>query len=462
MDKNGKLQRYDRKDYTELVDFPVEIVGRDGVVRRYTFEDSIRLYQRRITFAPIRYRDVDLIRAEANHCRSRIGQLRRSYFHRHGWGTPEGHNHAEQCFGDLAGELAAFLCRVLAVEGRPEIHFDALGPPSDDPVVTQWYVTPSLPHKPMILYFHRFDAEPGGESGQDRARERFFGRLRAFERSGAQAGDAERLVAFHHTVDCGFVLTGRGSDHPVGLEELGEAKPVEVATTPWDEVMEIVRRGDHESALRRCQALVREQPWHRNAYIAGAMLAAFLDEHLTGDDLAQVGCRYFPEDGPLHYYVGLCRFRMGRRADAERALRTALVHAPGHVGARAQLAILLLQAGRSREARAVLREGAHVEPDDKRAHRELQHLHHWLRWRAWMLGAGAMIVLLGLAGSWLPGVDGAAVVVVSSAVALLFGTLGWLAFRRQLEQVVERQRFEEISAGLRRLHRQTRPDPVIS
>ena len=90
MDKNGKLQRYDRKDYTELVDFPVEIVGRDGVVRRYTFEDSIRLYQRRITFAPIRFQDRDLARAEVNHCRSRIDQLRRSFFHRFGWGTPEG------------------------------------------------------------------------------------------------------------------------------------------------------------------------------------------------------------------------------------------------------------------------------------------------------------------------------------------------------------------------------------
>ena len=40
---------------------PVEIVGRDGVTRRYTFEDAIRLYQRRVTFAPIRYRDAELV-----------------------------------------------------------------------------------------------------------------------------------------------------------------------------------------------------------------------------------------------------------------------------------------------------------------------------------------------------------------------------------------------------------------
>ena len=82
MDKDWKLQRYGRKDYSEIVDFPVEIVGRDGVVRRYSFEDSIRLYQRRITFAGIRYRETELIEAESQHCQSRIDQLRRSYFHR--------------------------------------------------------------------------------------------------------------------------------------------------------------------------------------------------------------------------------------------------------------------------------------------------------------------------------------------------------------------------------------------
>jgi hypothetical protein len=107
MDKNGKLQRYDRKDYTELVDFPVEIVGRDGVVRRYVFEDSVRLYQRRITFAPIRYRDADLAAAEAGHCRARIHQLRTSYFVHFGWGTPAGDTVGEELFGELAGELAS-------------------------------------------------------------------------------------------------------------------------------------------------------------------------------------------------------------------------------------------------------------------------------------------------------------------------------------------------------------------
>ena len=63
MDKGRKLRRYSRKEYSQVVDFPVEIVGRDGVVRRYTFEESVRLYQRRIASAGMRYDDGEVVKA---------------------------------------------------------------------------------------------------------------------------------------------------------------------------------------------------------------------------------------------------------------------------------------------------------------------------------------------------------------------------------------------------------------
>ena len=126
VDKNWKLQRYSRKDYAEVVDFPVEIVGRDGVVRRYSFADSIRLYQRRITFAAIRYHDEELVRAEVHHCRSRVEQLRRSYFHHFGWGRPDEGPDGVACFGEYAGEVAAFLRQQLQSTARPEITITAL------------------------------------------------------------------------------------------------------------------------------------------------------------------------------------------------------------------------------------------------------------------------------------------------------------------------------------------------
>lgn len=452
MEKSVKLQRYDRKDYTELVDFPVEIVGRDGVVRRYTFEDSIRLYQRRITYAPLRYRDGDLVRAEVNHCRSRIDQLRRSYFHRYGWGTPEGHTSAEETFGDLAGELAAFVCRVLNVEGRPEIRFDEISAESGG--TSTWYLTPQDVKSGMLLYFHRFEGPAA-----DEARDRFFASLKDHERTGRSAGDAERLLAFHHTVDCGFVLTGRGGDYASFVQPKDEIpQPVDLAPTPWDEVLEIIRKGDYDSALRRCRDLVREQPWHRNAYVAGAMLAGYLGEHLQGEDLALVGSRYFPKDGAVLYYLGYCRLRLGRIPEAEEALREAVKVSPDLVSARALLATHLVQSGRHREALALLADREGIVPDDRRADGDLQNLEQAIKWRASGLYGGGVLIVAGLLAAWFYAPIG--------LVAVLFGMalagLGWFAFHRQLDTVVARQRFEEISQGLRRLHRRSRANPQVS
>ncbi len=451
LDKNWKLQRYDRKDYTELVDFPVEIVGRDGVVRRYTFEDSIRLYQRRITFAPIRYRDNDLVRAETNHCRSRIDQLRRSYFHRYGWGTPEGQPDAQESFGDLAGELAAFICRVLGAEGRPEIRFDPIEVHAG--ANSTWYVTPDGARSGMILYVHRF----AGSNGDD-IRESFFASLKQLERMGRGGGDSERLLAFHHTIDCGFVLTGRGGDFGAFIRSKDGSNPVDLASTPWDEVLEIIRKGDYEAALRRCRDLASEQPYHRNAYVAGAMIAGFLGEHIVAEDLAMVGSRYFPRDGALQAYLGQARAQLGRTAEAEEALREAVRLAPEMVSARALLVVHLIQARRHRDALEVLEERAGTAPDDRRADAELQHLQHAIRNRRRLLWCGVVLMLASIPLIYMWANIGLAIGFIGGGVA----ALGVYLFHRQLDTVLARQRFEEISQGLRRLHRRTRGDTVVS
>jgi len=450
MDKNWKLQRYDRKDYSELVDFPVEIVGRDGVVRRYTFEDSIRLYQRRITFAPIRYRDTDLIRAEVNHCRSRIGQLRRSYFHRYGWGTPEGQPSAEETFGDLCGELAAFVSRVLDCDGRPEIRFDPLEPEVDG--ASTWFVTPDDARAGMILYLHRFP-----EKDPDDARERFFGSLKTLERLGRAGGDCERLIAFHHSVDCGFVLTGRGADLQRFVRSRGRSQRVDVAPTPWDEVLEVIRKGDYEAALRRCRTLVKQQPYHRNAYVAGAMLANFLGDHHLAESLARLGAHYFPRDGALQYYLGVALLRIEHDEAASR-LALAVELAPEMVAARALLAVLYTESGRRQEALSVMQIPADVKPDDRRAASELHRLGQWIRWRRHMFIGGAALVTTSAAAAALIGLPGLVPGIVGTGVV----AGGWYAFQRQLDAVSSRLRFEEISQGLRRLHRAGTPSKLVS
>ncbi len=453
MDKTHKLQRYDRKDYSELVEFPVEIVGRDSIVRRYTFEDSIRLYQRRISCAPIRHRDPDLIQAEVVHCRSRIEQLRRSYFHRYGWGTPEGAPGAEEWFGDLSGELAAFLCRVFSVEGRPEVAIDPVELEHDG--VSTWYVVRPThgPASGMLLYLHRFEG-----TAADSVRERFFTMLKELDRTGRGGGDAEKLLAFHHTMDCGFVLTGRGGDFATFVQHRDDSiPPVEVAPTPWDDMLETVRRGEHEAAIRRCRELVREQPWHRHAYVAGALLSTAHGDHLSGEDLAFVGTRYFPSDGVIRYYLALCRLRLGRPGEGEAGLREALELSPDVAAARLALAMHLVRTRRAREAMALLRYGEEIEADDRKGGLELENLGRWLRWRRAVSWGAALLVATGLALLFPLLAVGAALAVVGMGL----GVFGAVAFQRQLDAIEMRQRHDEIPQGMRRLQRKP-PDPVVS
>ena len=63
------------KKYSDYIDFPVEIVGKDGVVRYYTFEESVSLYQRRIRLARLRYDSPAERKKELEHCSNRIAQL---------------------------------------------------------------------------------------------------------------------------------------------------------------------------------------------------------------------------------------------------------------------------------------------------------------------------------------------------------------------------------------------------
>ena len=74
-ERNHKLKSYESKDYAEDIDFPVELVDRDGIVRRYTYEESLAVYHRRIQSAPWRHGDDSLIRAEVDHCSRRITQI---------------------------------------------------------------------------------------------------------------------------------------------------------------------------------------------------------------------------------------------------------------------------------------------------------------------------------------------------------------------------------------------------
>jgi hypothetical protein len=466
MEKNWRLQKYNRKDYSELVEFPVEIVGRDGVVRRYTFEDSIRLYRRRITFAPIRYRDSELVTAEVEHCRSRVDQLRRSYFYRYGWGTPEGQPAPVEVFGNLAGELAAFLCRVLKPEGRPEVRFEPVRDPvdgGDEPGptvstdggatgdVTIWCVVPRGADSGMLLYVHRFE---GPET--DRIRERFFQMLKVLERNGRGEAEAERLIAFHHTVDCGFVLTGRGADFDALL---GAPEPeVDADLTPWEVAEQRIRRGETSEALALCRRIVAEQPWHLSGYQCGAALANRLDKPLVGEELAMLGAHYFPEDAVLALECGLGRALQGRYDEAIPELERSLRLDGNLSAARVILAAVRARSFWTRPALAELNAVPGHEGDRATGlTTAVRRLRRWLVWRRALLAVGVATACSGLMVVLLGGWVGVAPVLIG---ALAMGLVRY-GFDRELTTVVDLRRVDDLGAALRRVRRRS-GGPLIS
>ena len=76
---DDELRAYEDKDYSEVIQFPVELVDRDGVVRRYSYEESLAVYHRRIQSAPWRLDDEQIVEAEIGHCSRRIDQIKRSF-----------------------------------------------------------------------------------------------------------------------------------------------------------------------------------------------------------------------------------------------------------------------------------------------------------------------------------------------------------------------------------------------
>ena len=285
MDKGRKLKRYGRKDYTQLVQFPVEIIGRDGVVRRYDFEQSIRLYQRRIASAGLRYADSDLVHAELRHCRQRIEQLRRSYFVRHGWPELEKLGVFVHSNANPAADLAAFLrrCLISAEKDQPALDLVRVEGESRR---SSFYVSRRLEGQAddstqgFLVTVYCLD------SGEDcPVRSLFFDELKLLQGAQGTGPQVERLIAFHHTSDCGFLLTqvsgpvfggagagcGGGEAHPFQ----SVPAPSDVALSTDQRALQLLRQGRHRSALRRFIESYESNPLSRRSYL-GAIVAADL------------------------------------------------------------------------------------------------------------------------------------------------------------------------------------------
>jgi len=327
-EREQKLQSYSRKDYSEEIDFPVELVDRDGVVRRYTYEESLAVYHRRIQSAPWRHGDESLVQAEVGHCIRRITQIKESYNTRQKDGRVAPSSNPRAALGPGFRVLMGYYRKVL--ERR-------------DLVLTEHF----LPQVQLLedssscrIYHvgfgrggggHLFTVYPFGQGQAAHGRSPFLAAQAAL-RSVIQGVDVERLLLAEESDRAGYLLTGT-SDLPPGLRDFCEviqqagtleelpslvdtgvpARGSSKATAPGQEAYEeglmAVQEERLEDAIFEFITSVEANPYHRESFLLLLALldgAGRYDEAKLYGDLAE---RSLPEDGLVAYRQGITAVR---------------------------------------------------------------------------------------------------------------------------------------------------------
>ena len=275
------------KKYSDYIDFPVEIVGKDGVVRYYTFEESVSLYQRRIRLCRLRYDTPSARKKELEHCSNRIAQLRRSYFARYGWESFKLAQPLPQEFSiELSGELSAYLRRQFG-SGIQR------GPAALKCLVEEkgyWIFSISIQDWQGMLYCSLDSTKIDALSLQ-------FG--------SEPKEDVEYIIDTYSVRDFTVLLTSiHGVLKPLDTEDILLVPSINV-------IYQSISDGDLLQALAQCIQLVDREPYNKQAYWAGLILSEQLRVHSQGLMLAEMSLSHFPNEMMFHKRRIECTLRLG-------------------------------------------------------------------------------------------------------------------------------------------------------
>lgn len=262
----------DQKKYNECIDFPVEIVGKDGVVRHYSFEESISLYQRRIRLARLRFETAEQREREITHCAARIAQLRRSFFARYGWESFELVNKIPSHFPiELSGELSAYLRRQFGCgTEHSAAQLDCLNEETD-----LWIFSVVIEGWQGMLYC----------STNNEVLDAF-----ASNCSTVPSENLEVIVDKVSDADVSFLLTSISG-------KINLVEPDVVQNIPSINVAyQAMTDGNLVEALAHLIHLVEYEPYNKQAYWAGMILAEQLRVHEQGLLLTNLALSYFPNE----------------------------------------------------------------------------------------------------------------------------------------------------------------------
>jgi tetratricopeptide (TPR) repeat protein len=335
-EREQRLRSYSRKDYTEEIDFPVELVDRDGVIRRYTYEESLAVYHRRIQSAPWRHIDESLVQAEVDHCTRRIAQIKQSYHVLQEDGRVAPSSNPRATLGPGYSVLMGYYEKVL--ERR-------------DLTVTDHF----LPQVQLLqdssscrIYHvgfgrsgggHLFTVYPFGQGHSAHGRSRFV-EAKTSLRSVPQGQDVERLLLAEESERAGYILTGT-TELPPGLRDfcaviqrsgtLGElptlsdegvpqrpgSGPIAPGQAAYEAGLVAVQEDRIDEAIVHFTASVEANPYHRESYL---LLLALLDgagRYAEGKLYGDLAERNLPDDGLVAYRQGIAAVR---QADLKAAL----------------------------------------------------------------------------------------------------------------------------------------------
>jgi hypothetical protein len=310
-----------------------------------------------------------------------------------------------------------------------------------------WYAKFQTHGSGFLLYCYAFDGER-----PEIAQAAFAARLRELQTTSDGLGDAERLIAWRHANDCGFVLTGQASE-VVDIAAIAPADGAEtpLEPTPWDEAVAYVRRADLPTAFLRCKWIVEEQPWHRDAYILGMALGLLIRRSSDAEDLGFVGCSYAPRDALLRYYLALSQLHQRRLLAAAAGAEDALIRCPNLPAARNLLAWCHLRRGAPVAAWMVLRAGA-ASGHDGVVRQALLSLLLMSAISVTCLVALLMVVVLALA-------TGVHVLLAAAAVLAIALVSAGVSVERKVRVVHHKIRYEDPDLVLARIERHRAGQP---
>ena len=260
------------KDYSMYVDFPVEIVGRDGLVKHYSFEESIGLYQRRIRLA--RLRGQANVHKEIDHCVKRIAQLRRSFFARYGWEAFVFNEPMPSKLSiEVSGEIAAYLrrrfgCGSIKERATLECLFE-----TDHQ--SCFLLRASL--QEYMLYVFSSQEE--------------YNNMILIVQHTNQI-DTEYIIDSFEDNDFWLLVTA--TKPGLSLPDIQFTQ--RDAKLPITDAVQALQNGDVVSALAHFMVLINENPYHRQAYWGGAILAEQMRVHQETRLLLEMALYYFPND----------------------------------------------------------------------------------------------------------------------------------------------------------------------